>query len=233
MLGLGRFRQIYQNYLTRRFVKNRTKYFCIGRNKTGTTSLKVAFQELGFIVGNQRQAELLANDYFNGNFQPIISYCNKAEVFQDVPFSWPDTYKILDKAYPNSKFILSVRDSSEQWYQSMINFQSKLFGKGTLPSLKDLKEVDYVYKGWSWNNKVKMFGLKEDDNPYDKEMLINHYEKHNNDVKTYFKDRPNDLLVINVSEIGAYQKLCSFIGISSENKDFPWVNKTENIKIRQ
>ncbi|MGR9087962.1 MAG: hypothetical protein ACU841_12930, partial [Gammaproteobacteria bacterium] len=28
-------------------VRNKTKYFCIGRNKTGTTSLKKAFEDLG------------------------------------------------------------------------------------------------------------------------------------------------------------------------------------------
>ena len=32
----------------------KVKYFCIGRNKTGTTSLKAAFEMLSYPVGNQR-----------------------------------------------------------------------------------------------------------------------------------------------------------------------------------
>lgn len=79
---------------------NKVKYFCIGRNKTGTTSLKRAFEDLGYPVGNQRKAEILTSQYyFDGNFEPIINYCKTAQIFQDVPFSYPEIYKHLDKAY--------------------------------------------------------------------------------------------------------------------------------------
>ena len=74
-------------------VQGKTKYFCIGRNKTGTTSLKRAFEDMGFTVGNQRAAELLTDRYyFSQDFSPITKYCITAQVFQDVPFSYPDTY---------------------------------------------------------------------------------------------------------------------------------------------
>jgi hypothetical protein len=66
----------------------RQKFFCVGRNKTGTTSLKRAFEDLGFIVGRQYVAEELHDKYFfDGNYEPILKYCKTAEVFQDVPFS--------------------------------------------------------------------------------------------------------------------------------------------------
>ena len=39
--------------------KGKQKIFCIGRNKTGTTSLKRAFEDLGYPVGDQRKAEIL------------------------------------------------------------------------------------------------------------------------------------------------------------------------------
>jgi len=58
-----------------RKVRGKTKFFCIGRNKTGTTSLQVAFKELGFIVGRQRPAEILYDQYYyRGEFGPIIEY---------------------------------------------------------------------------------------------------------------------------------------------------------------
>jgi hypothetical protein len=211
-------------------IKNKTKYFCIGRNKTGTTSLYKAFEELGFVVGYQREAELLMEDCFKEDYERIIKYCKKAEVFQDVPFSFRDTYKILDKEFPNSKFILTVRDSSDQWYTSITKFHAKLFGNGCIPNWIDLNNAEYVYKGWIYNNFINQYGLTEKDNPYDKDVLIAHYEKHNQDVINYFKGRPNDLLIINLSEKEAYLKFCIFIGIVPKRKTFPWENKTDLIK---
>ncbi len=215
-------------FLYKKFrIRNRTKYFCIGNNKTGTTSVKQVFIDLGFVVANQFNAELLMDNYFDKDFDPIIDFCKTGEFFQDVPFSCPNTFRFLDKAYPNSKFILTVRDSSTQWYNSLIRFHSKLYGDGKIPTVEMLKKVDYVYPGWTWNTIKKMHNITENDDPYNKEMLISYYENHNKDVLEYFKDRPNDLLVLNVSDKRSYQKLAKFIGIKVDGKaEFPWENKT-------
>lgn len=42
----------------------RKKVFVIGQNKTGTTSLEKAFKDLGFIVGDQRVAEILYDRHY-------------------------------------------------------------------------------------------------------------------------------------------------------------------------
>ena len=84
---------------------NSPKIFGIGNNKTGTTSLSKAMSKLGYKVGNQKIAELLHKDWAQRNFTPIIEYCKTAEFFQDVPFSKPFTFIVLDQAFPNSKFI--------------------------------------------------------------------------------------------------------------------------------
>ena len=212
-------------------IQENTKFFCVGRNKTGTTSLTRAFKRLNYVVGSQRHAELLMNDYFKGDFKRIINFCQTGEVFQDVPFSLPKTYIELDKAYPNSKFILTVRDSSEQWYQSVTNFQTKIFGEGNLPTWDELKQVKYVYRGWTYLNRKNIYSLTEKNHPYDKEKLIAHYEKHNNDVINYFKNRPEKLLILNLSEKNAYLKFCEFVGVKPIGNSFPWENKTEEIKV--
>lgn len=206
--------------------QKKTKYFCIGRNKTGTTSLKRAFEELGFKVGYQREAEKLYDRYyFDGNFKPIINYCKSAQVFQDVPFSCPETYKHLDQAYPGSKFILTIRDDAEQWYQSITRFHAKKFGKnGRVPTASDLREAFYIRKGMPYNT-VRLHGTPDSD-PYDKELMINHYENYNSDVMDYFRNRPDDLLVINVSDKNSYKKFVDFLGVNSKLKNFPWENKT-------
>ena len=40
------------------------KIFCVGNNKTGTTSLKHYFQELGYLVAPQIEAEEITFKYF-------------------------------------------------------------------------------------------------------------------------------------------------------------------------
>lgn len=210
-------------------MNKQTKYFCIGRNKTGTTSLKEAFISLGFIVGDQREAELLFDKYyFQDNYSPIIEYSKTAEVFQDVPFSYPETYKYIDAAFPNSKFILTIRDDPEQWYNSITKFHAKKFGKnGRIPTVEDLKNAEYVFKGFMYNT---IRGHKTSDNdPYNKKIMINHYKRHNEDIIEYFKNRPEDLLVLNLSKKGSYTKFIDFLNIDSPFNSFPWRNKTSKI----
>jgi len=212
---------------TKQQAKGKAKYFCIGRNKTGTTSLKRAFEDLGFFVGDQRRAEKLYDKhYFKSEFDQIVKYCESAQVFQDVPFSCPSTYKYLDRAYPGSKFILTIRNDAEQWYQSIVRFHGKSFGlNGRVPpTLEDLKNAIYVRQGFMYNT-VKLHGTP-DSAPYNKEVMIAHYERHNREVIEYFKDRPEDLLIINIADTSSYRKFVEFLGVQSPELNFPWENKT-------
>lgn len=214
-----------QNQINRFKVQGKTKVFGIGRNKTGTTSLKKAFFDHGFIVGNQAEAEKLVSNYAKNKFDPIISYCKSAQAFQDVPFSYPETYKYLDKAFSNAKFILTIRDSEEQWYDSLLRFHSKKFGEGKTPTATDLKNAKYVYPGWMWQCNRILYDSPES-NPYKKDILIKHYHHHNRSVKEYFNNRPNKLLIINIAEQDAYSKFCDFLELEPLYDRFPWENKT-------
>jgi len=208
------------------FKKHSNKYFCIGFNKTGTTSMKKAFEDLGFLVGDQRKATLIADkSYFIDDYNPIIRFSATAQVFQDAPFSWPLTYKYLDKAYPNSKFILTVRDSSEQWYKSLVSYHSKIYGEGNniAPTISQLNSG--AKKLHRPVNVTRVHGT-DDSDPYNEKIMRDNYEKHNADVLEYFKDRPEDLLVINLSDKEAYKKFVDFIGVESPYDKFPWENKT-------
>lgn len=222
-------REYHKRFLYLTEVKGKQKIFCIGQNKTGTTSLKKTFEDLGFVVGNQRKAEQLLPAYKNKDFSSIIAYCKTGRVFQDFPFSFAETYRHLDKAYPNSKFILSVRNNPEQWYKSLTKFHSKNNVNGTLPNKQDLQNSEYVWKGWMWEIMRLNYDTPEDD-LYNKEILMKRYIDYNAAVIDYFKERPNDLLVINLAEEGAYQKFCKFLNLKTNRTDFPWENKTSNIK---
>ncbi|WP_155986118.1 sulfotransferase [Thioalkalivibrio sp. AKL10] len=207
--------------------RNRRKIFVIGRNKTGTTSLRRTFEELGFPVGDQREAERLYDRaYFEGRFEAIVDYCHSAQVFQDVPFSCPGTFRHLDAAFPGSLFILTIRDSPEQWYDSLVRFHSRMFGRdGQIPTADDLRRARYCRKGFLYNT-VRMNGTPDDD-PYNAEIMIRNYRRHNREVMDYFRTRPRDLLVLNLAEPGAYQRFLAFFGLPNEPEgSFPWENRS-------
>lgn len=205
----------------------RSKVFCIGRNKTGTTSLQRALEDLGYKVGDQAKAEMLIHHYARRDFRPIIAYCHTAEAFQDIPFSLPYTYEILDHAFPKAKFILSIRDNEDEWYQSLIRFQRKRLRLESGPTREDLQNDPYRYKGFLWDANQIVYGAPEDD-PFNEKILKEHYLKHNTDVKTYFRFR-DDLLVINLKEAGAYTKFCDFLNIQPVYNAFPFLNRSNAV----
>jgi Sulfotransferase domain len=206
--------------------KRKSKVFCIGSGKTGTTSLERALSDLGYKMGDQVRAELLIHDYAKRNWKPIVEYCKKADAFQDVPFSLPFTFQILDYAFPGSKFILSMRNNADEWYQSLIRFHLKVHGgKGAVPTKEDLQKAKYRYNGYAWEVN-RIIHNTPDNEPYEKEKVIQFYNELNNAAINYFRFRKN-LLIINVKEKNSYQRFCSFLGRKPLYEDFPWLNKTK------
>lgn len=207
---------------------NSNKVFCIGFNKTGTTSIETALKGFGYKMGNQVKGELLLEKWYQRDFKSIIDFCKTAQAFQDIPFSLPFTYIFLDAHFKNAKFILTERDTPEQWYESLTTFHSKKWSDGNqIPTVSELKKANYRYQGFAFDFNNFVFGTSETD-PYHKETLMNHYLSHINNVKEYFKSRPEKLLVINVSNYSDYGNLCEFLNQTRIEKDFPWENKTIN-----
>ena len=209
--------------------KEKAKIFCIGLNKTGTTSLEKALESFGYQMGDQTKAEFLLKDWHQRNFNAIIKFCKKAEAFQDIPFSLPYTYMFLDQYFKDAKFILTVRDSSDQWYNSITKYHAKLWSKDkiTTPTEEELKSANYRYRGWAYEAIKYMFNTTNK-NLYDKESLIKYYDNHNYQVQRYFESFPEKLLVINVSKPEDYQALCNFLDKTPQGNNFPWENKTKN-----
>lgn len=214
--------------VTRIVDRNYTKIFCIGYNKTGTTSLEKLLLDFGFSTGNQAVAEILAEDWaIHNRAERIIKYCHTADAFQDVPFMYPGLYKELDKAFPGSKFILTVRDSPDQWYNSLVSFQTKLFSsdKSKFPDEIDQGNALYRYKGWLLD-----FARSFWDYPrvplYDENEYKARYLRHIALVQEYFAHRPNDLITINLSIKDDFARLCQFLNVQTNIEGFPWMNKT-------
>lgn len=208
------------------FLKQKPKIFCIGQNKTGTTTIEAVLKGFGYRLGNQVKGELLLEAWYARDFKQIIKFCKTAEAFQDVPFSLPYTYQHIDVAFPNAKFILTERDSADQWYQSLTKFHSKLWADGKrIPTAADLKKAKYRGLGYAYRFNKYLYNTPETD-IYNETILQAHYLNYNQTVKNYFKSRPEKLLIINVSNPLDYGNLCAFLNKPKLADNFPWENKT-------
>lgn len=210
-------------------VFRKQKVFCIGMNKTGTTSLEREMIDLGFIPGSQMRGTRMIREYGKRDFRPMRRLARSAQFFQDAPFSFPYTYVVMDQYFPNSKFILTVRDSPEQWYNSLLRFMGTLWGEdGKPPTVEELKQASGPWRGIRYETMKTLLNL-DDDKRFDEETLKAGYVTHNQQVIDYFKHRPDDLLVLNVAEPGAYKKLCEFLDVKPKKEEFVWKNKTSEL----
>ena len=123
----------------------------------------------------------------------------------DLPI--PALYDKLDKAYPGSKFILTTRPDGK-WLNSV----QKHFDEHFNP----------VREGWGrdvFSHRIhnEIYGRTD----FDAETFLAAYKKHNAAVLEYFKDRPNDLLVMNMDKNAGWESLCTFLGKPVPSEPYP------------
>lgn len=189
-------------------VLNDQKVFGIGLSRTGTHSLTVALHILGYdTVHNpidQETGDTLERG--DANF-PLLNFYNGITDVTTVPL-----YKKLDRLYPNSKFVLTVRDE-ESWLESCKKHWDKLEPKDTtgyrLSIRKKLRQ--HVYKTQQ----------------FDKDTFRKTYQNHIDDVTHYFKDRPHDLLALNIVKGEGYEKLAPFLDQPIPKQKFPYLGRSK------
>ena len=175
------------------------KVFCIGFMKTGTTTLNRALSILGYRVSHDswKWLPLIMQE----DWESIQPLANKWDALEDNPI--PLIYRELDHLFPDSKFILSTRDT-EKWYTSVS------YHIGTLRSPMH-----------EW-----LFGRGKSIPSQDRSHTLRVYEQHKDQVLEYFKDRPNDLLVMDVTKTDSWSELCHFLGQEIPETAFPHANKS-------
>jgi len=217
--------------------KNYNKIFCIGYNKTGTTTLELVLKLYGFNLPNQQDQEArltercLATDYTE-----LESFVRGYDAFQDLPFAQGQTYVAADALFPNSRFILSVRDPDD-WFRSLTSFHKKMFGLDDPSAMTEqdvLEKLTYLYEGYSHVLKTRHLttfssgeAVVDWSKLYDKDYYVELYEARNRQIRTYFASAPEKLLVIDVTQERTTEKICRFLNIPEKFViDMPQANKT-------
>ena len=185
------------------------RVFGIGFFKTGTSSLNIGLEKLGYT--SLRFRNFLSSGYNTLNLwlssqseyiypfdiltilmHPQLLYLIQyhsyiATNFGDSP--WLYLYKLFDIWYPNSKFIMTINNNT---YQT-VNSNMKMLH----------------------HNKIRLTS-NDIDNPrhqFNIAFTAFRYEKHNENVFNYFKDRSNDILYINFrNDSNAWNKVDKFLG---------------------
>jgi hypothetical protein len=174
------------------------KIFCIGFHKTGTTTLKVALRKLGYRVTGSFGTK--DPDIANKVHEMACAMVERFDAFEDNP--WPVLYRELDERFPGSKFILTRRPA-DAWIRSQV---------------KDFAITETPMRRWIYGENAGCPEGNED-------IYIARYERHNREVLEYFRDRPDDLLVMDIPADASWEKLCRFLGHEIPKKPFPHANK--------
>lgn len=101
------------------------KVFCIGFQKTGTTTLGKALEALGYHHTSFNRDIL--DVYRAGQKAEVLEYMNDFESADDAPWNKIDMIPLLYEAFPNSRFVYLHRDE-ELWKQSVVNWSLKKRG---------------------------------------------------------------------------------------------------------
>ncbi|MFO6422097.1 sulfotransferase [Motilimonas sp. KMU-193] len=178
------------------------KYFIVGLPRTATTSVCLATLELGFTTAHTA--------YVNNAFE-------QAQVIADTPI-FAD-YSKLDTQFKKAKFIYLNRER-EAWIKSIRQLLLRMYTNLTSEKGGFNPVIKRCYQA--------VFGPITHENIMSDDHLWHCYERHKKQVLAYFADRPNDLLIIEVGQLGSYQALYDFMKPSHSAKrdgNFAMINQ--------
>jgi len=173
----------------------RPRVFGIGFHKTGTKSLAQALGVLGWRVTGSfgvHDPEIAQNA-----LPEALRIGAIYDAFQDNP--WPLLYRDLDRHFPGSRFVLTLRPE-KSWIGSAVRH----FADRKTP----MREWIYGVGNPAGNE----------------ELYLERFRRHNREVREYFRDRPRDLLEIDFFAGDNWAQLCKFLDVPVPKQPFPHVN---------
>lgn len=181
------------------------KIFGIGLNKTGTTTLGVCLKHFGYHHATSNLE--LTRCVERGDLAAVFAFTDLHESFEDWP--WPLIYRQLDERYPGSKFVLTTRRDGETWVKSL-----KKHALLTGPT--EFRRIAY--------------GHAMPDGHEAEHIAL--YERHNREVRDYFRGRPADFLEVCWETGSGWAELCAFLGKPVPNLPVPHTNRSADKKGR-
>jgi hypothetical protein len=200
-----------------------------GFGRTGTLSLKVALEQLGF-VKCYHMTEVFSRPEYVGLWDAAargepVDWESLFRGYQ-ATVDWPgcNFYREFLRLYPEAKVILTVRDP-EGWYDSArqtIYRQQRAFPAWAMPFLPRLRRFLRLTQRLIWEGVFR--GRFED-----RAFAVEVFKRHTEEVKRVVP--PERLLVYEVKE--GWGPLCSFLGVPiPEGKPFPHLNDAEEFRSR-
>ncbi|MET8690681.1 sulfotransferase family protein [Streptomyces sp. NPDC004732] len=200
-----------------------------GLGRTGTTSLQVALEQLGYgpcyhmfdIVGDEKRLEQWERIVCEGrqpDWKAVFEGYNSAV---DGPPSF--YYDRILQAFPDAKVVLTVRDA-DGWYESTYNtlYQFVLKNKETPP-----EEGTRQARVYRMTNVMTWEGLFKG-RFSDKDHAIEVYRRRNQEIIDAVP--ADNLLVYDVQQ--GWEPLCAFLGADAPTTAFPHANTTANMRER-
>lgn len=186
------------------------KVFGIGLSQTGTKSLAQALTMLGFNIIHSPDDEVTLKELMAGDYN--FSILNNSDGITDItvaPF-----YAQLDKLFPSSKFILTIRNK-KSWLSSL---QAQWSDKSVSDNLFSAQENNMQRRRLL---RVATYGIYT----FNVERFSYVYDLHYKNVVEYFKDRPETLLILNIYTGEGWEKLCPFLNQPVLEQPFPYMEK--------
>lgn len=186
-----------------------SKIFLLSLGRTGTTSSHLFFQKLGYKSIHLLKLEVDFKEIEGFSNDEIIKHIEHVEDKYDALTGYPYnvSYEYFSKKYPDAKFILITRPTSE-WVPSIKRHSEGMpFTPQRLAAWKEYISEDA--------KSIKDVSDLE---------LENLYNEHNRKVLEYFKNSTN-FLHVELSDPEKNIKICKFLGKEEFNLEFEHTSK--------
>jgi hypothetical protein len=198
-----------------------------GFGRTGTMSLKIALEMLGFSPC-YHMMEVFENPEHIYHWHDFVfgKSSNWESVFRNyqAAVDWPayHFWRELAEAYPQAKVILSVR-SPESWYRSATN---TILNDGGPPPPDDASEQDKVFHEMVHKMiREDTFHGRFEDQAYAMQVFTDHIETVRQTIA------PERLLVFQAAD--GWEPLCRFLAVPIPDEPYPHSNSTDEFKQKQ
>lgn len=190
------------------------KIFGIGLSRTGTKSLTAALNALHFKIIHYPKDETTFTELTEG-----FDSLTVLQTYQGITdITAVAIYPQLDKIYPDSKFILTIREK-EDWLDAM---QRHWFEK---PIYTEDKKFDFRFELRRFL-RASVYGCYH----FHRQRLADAYERHHTLVQEYFRNQPEKLLTLNIHKGEGFGEICKFFNIPPLKQKFPKIESKSHLE---